>query len=190
MAATVRSPRSSSSTLRAMSCSTAAARRDAVASACRSTERLASRTANAITTLISAADQRPTVITPFAVSCDRAHSRLRKARFNARIVWLPVQLSDIRLQITSQPLMAAALLSVCGGRTKACVFRLDKDGYIVNSDVWDIIQTVRPLITSAQTRASRAMIGIDQRQLTALAGLSTPAIQRMEASDGAAPLIR
>jgi hypothetical protein len=80
--------------------------------------------------------------------------------------------------------MAAALLSVCDGRTKACVFRLDKDGYIVNSDVWDIIQTVRPLITSGQTRAARAMIGIDQRQLTALSGRSTPAIQRMEASDG------
>jgi transcriptional regulator with XRE-family HTH domain len=40
------------------------------------------------------------------------------------------------------------------------------------------------VITSAQLRAARALLGIDQRQLAALAGLSVPTIQRMEASDG------
>lgn len=40
------------------------------------------------------------------------------------------------------------------------------------------------MITSQQMRASRAMLGIDQRQLAELAGLSLPTIQRMEASDG------
>jgi transcriptional regulator with XRE-family HTH domain len=40
------------------------------------------------------------------------------------------------------------------------------------------------MITAAQLRAARALLGIDQRQLAALAGLSVPTIQRMEASDG------
>lgn len=40
------------------------------------------------------------------------------------------------------------------------------------------------MITSQQMRASRALLGIDQRQLAGLAGLSLPTIQRMEASDG------
>lgn len=33
-------------------------------------------------------------------------------------------------------------------------------------------------------RAARALLGIDQRQLAALAGLSLPTIQRMESSSG------
>jgi len=40
------------------------------------------------------------------------------------------------------------------------------------------------MITSQQMRAARALLGIDQRQLAELAGLSMPTIQRMEASDG------
>ena len=40
------------------------------------------------------------------------------------------------------------------------------------------------MITSQQMRAARALLGIDQRQLAELAGLSIPTIQRMEASDG------
>jgi len=40
------------------------------------------------------------------------------------------------------------------------------------------------VITAAQLRASRALLGIDQRQLAELAGLSVPTIQRMEASQG------
>jgi len=40
------------------------------------------------------------------------------------------------------------------------------------------------VITSQQMRAARALLGIDQRQLAELAGLSLPTIQRMEASDG------
>ncbi|MFN3971183.1 MAG: helix-turn-helix domain-containing protein [Gemmobacter sp.] len=40
------------------------------------------------------------------------------------------------------------------------------------------------MITSAQLRAARALIGIDQRQLAARAGLSLPTIQRMEGSGG------
>ena len=40
------------------------------------------------------------------------------------------------------------------------------------------------MITSAQLRAARGLIGIDQRELADLAGLSVPTIQRMEASDG------
>jgi transcriptional regulator with XRE-family HTH domain len=40
------------------------------------------------------------------------------------------------------------------------------------------------MISSAQLRAARALLGIDQRRLAELAGLSVPTIQRMEASDG------
>jgi transcriptional regulator with XRE-family HTH domain len=40
------------------------------------------------------------------------------------------------------------------------------------------------MITAPQLRAARALLGIDQRQLAAIAGLSVPTIQRMEASDG------
>ena len=40
------------------------------------------------------------------------------------------------------------------------------------------------LITAAQMRAARALLGIDQRQLAAASGVSLPTIQRMEASDG------
>jgi predicted transcriptional regulator len=40
------------------------------------------------------------------------------------------------------------------------------------------------LITSQQMRAARALLGIDQRRLAELAGLSVPTIQRMEASGG------
>jgi transcriptional regulator with XRE-family HTH domain len=40
------------------------------------------------------------------------------------------------------------------------------------------------MITAAQLRAARALIGIDQRQLAELSDLSVPTIQRMEASDG------
>jgi len=40
------------------------------------------------------------------------------------------------------------------------------------------------MITAAQMRAARALLGIDQRQLADLAGVSLPTIQRMEASTG------
>ena len=40
------------------------------------------------------------------------------------------------------------------------------------------------MITAAQMRAARALLGIDQRTLARLAGVSVPTIQRMEASSG------
>ena len=40
------------------------------------------------------------------------------------------------------------------------------------------------MISAAQLRAARALLGIDQRTLAAMAGLSLPTIQRMEASAG------
>ena len=40
------------------------------------------------------------------------------------------------------------------------------------------------MISSAQMRAARALLGWDQRRLAEAAGLSLPTIQRMEASDG------
>lgn len=39
------------------------------------------------------------------------------------------------------------------------------------------------MITATQLRAARVLLGIDQRQLAELAGLSVPTIQRMEASE-------
>ena len=40
------------------------------------------------------------------------------------------------------------------------------------------------MITAPQMRAARALLGIDQKRLAELCGLSLPTIQRMEASDG------
>lgn len=40
------------------------------------------------------------------------------------------------------------------------------------------------MITAGQMRAARALLGLDQRALAELCGLSLPTIQRMEASDG------
>ena len=40
------------------------------------------------------------------------------------------------------------------------------------------------MISSAQMRAARALLGIDQKRLAELAEVSLPTIQRMEASGG------
>ncbi len=40
------------------------------------------------------------------------------------------------------------------------------------------------MITAAQLRAARALLGVDQRKLAELSGLSLPTIQRMEKSEG------
>lgn len=40
------------------------------------------------------------------------------------------------------------------------------------------------MITAAQLRAARALLGIDQKALAELAGVSLPTIQRMEGSAG------
>lgn len=39
------------------------------------------------------------------------------------------------------------------------------------------------MLTAAQLRAARALLGFDQRKLAELSGLSIPTIQRMEASE-------
>jgi transcriptional regulator with XRE-family HTH domain len=43
---------------------------------------------------------------------------------------------------------------------------------------------MNPVITAAQLRAARALLGIDQRELAQRCGLSLPTIQRMEGSEG------
>jgi transcriptional regulator with XRE-family HTH domain len=40
------------------------------------------------------------------------------------------------------------------------------------------------MITGAQLKAARALLGLDQKTLAEACGLSLPTIQRMEASDG------
>jgi predicted transcriptional regulator len=40
------------------------------------------------------------------------------------------------------------------------------------------------MISSAQMRAARALLGIDQKTLAEMAGVSVPTIQRMESSQG------
>jgi transcriptional regulator with XRE-family HTH domain len=40
------------------------------------------------------------------------------------------------------------------------------------------------MMTAAQLRAARALLGLDQKALAELAGVSVPTIQRMEASEG------
>lgn len=40
------------------------------------------------------------------------------------------------------------------------------------------------MISGTQMRAARALLGLDQRELARLSGLSLPTIQRMESSEG------
>lgn len=40
------------------------------------------------------------------------------------------------------------------------------------------------MISSGQLKAARALLGIDQKELAELSGLSVPTIQRMEGSEG------
>jgi len=40
------------------------------------------------------------------------------------------------------------------------------------------------MVTGTQMRAARALLGIDQRELARLSGISLPTIQRMETSEG------
>ena len=40
------------------------------------------------------------------------------------------------------------------------------------------------MMTAAQLRAARALLGIDQKTLAEMAGVSAPTIQRMEAREG------
>lgn len=40
------------------------------------------------------------------------------------------------------------------------------------------------MLTAAQMRAARALVGMEQRALAAASGVSLPTIQRMEASQG------
>jgi transcriptional regulator with XRE-family HTH domain len=40
------------------------------------------------------------------------------------------------------------------------------------------------MISAGQMKAARALLGIDQRRLAEISGLSVPTIQRMESSDG------
>lgn len=40
------------------------------------------------------------------------------------------------------------------------------------------------MMTAGQLRAARALLGIDQKTLADMSGVSMPTVQRMEASDG------
>ena len=40
------------------------------------------------------------------------------------------------------------------------------------------------MMTAAQLRAARALLGLDQKSLAEMAGVSVPTIQRMEACEG------
>jgi hypothetical protein len=64
-----------------------------------------------------------------------------------------------------------------------------------DDDVFDMIKHVlyinshvpkasRVVMTPAQMRAARALLGIDQKQLAEMSGVSLPTIQRMEGSQG------
>jgi transcriptional regulator with XRE-family HTH domain len=48
---------------------------------------------------------------------------------------------------------------------------------------YDVLYIIE-MLTPAQLRAARALLGIDQRTLAELARVSLPTIQRMEASEG------
>lgn len=54
----------------------------------------------------------------------------------------------------------------------------------MSAAIYELPPDAALMITAAQMRAARALIGIDQRQLAELSSVSLPTIQRMEASDG------
>jgi len=56
--------------------------------------------------------------------------------------------------------------------------------HVLSGEITHPFQTGALMISAAQLRAARALLGIDQRTLAQLAGVSLPTIQRMEASDG------
>jgi hypothetical protein len=57
-------------------------------------------------------------------------------------------------------------------------FSLEKTSFIIFR-IW-----IDRMITSFQMKAARALLGIDQKTLAEMAGLSLPTIQRMEGSVG------
>lgn len=65
---------------------------------------------------------------------------------------------------------------------------MDYDAICIMIVGWYVPYDVRgwsgTVITATQMRAARALLGIDQKQLAELAGVSLPTIQRMEASEG------
>src|SRR3569623_741663 len=46
------------------------------------------------------------------------------------------------------------------------------------------LEGLTAMMTAGQLRAARALLGMDQRTLAELSGISLPTIQRMEASEG------
>jgi len=52
------------------------------------------------------------------------------------------------------------------------------------TSIFNIKPEPASMIIPAQMRAARALLGIDQRQLAEMSGVSLPTIQRMEASEG------
>jgi transcriptional regulator with XRE-family HTH domain len=70
------------------------------------------------------------------------------------------------------------------GRQRYVIIRVRNRIYDVYIFILMYKTSLGAMITSQQMRAARALLGIDQRQLAALATVSLPTIQRMEASDG------
>ncbi|MGS1017855.1 helix-turn-helix domain-containing protein [Allosphingosinicella humi] len=63
--------------------------------------------------------------------------------------------------------------------------RLEFRGNVAYLNIhYDVLYINTDMITGQQMRAARALVGLDQRDLAARAGLSVPTIQRMEASEG------
>src|SRR5207249_879202 len=94
---------------------------------------------------------------------------------------------------------AAAVRRRIGQERKDCVLGVDRvvhasraeledlaiaerayTGYLLKFGMRNIESDVFSMITASQMRASRALLGIDQRTLAEMSGLSLPTIQRME----------
>src|SRR4029079_8723033 len=56
--------------------------------------------------------------------------------------------------------------------------------YLIRNYISAAPNNASNMITAAQMRAARALLGIDQRELAKRSGLSLPTIQRMEDSAG------
>ena len=98
-------------------------------------------------------------------------------RLPTRSMYAPLLVPTWRaLAPTADPKRSATPRSALEPAAMAC--------YGPKTDAQYCIADGSDVITAAQIRAARALLGMDQRALAEAAGLSVPTIQRMEASEG------
>ena len=100
---------------------------------------------------------------------------------------LAVELNNPHLKVSSVSLaytfhLAPQLAQIPAPTPDSCAAKTDV--ITLTCDASHVNIGIPHMMTAAQLRAARALVGMDQRDLAAASGLSLPTIQRMEASEG------